>query len=367
MPFVNVRTRQAEAATPSPTTHGFTLLELMLAITIFALVSVAILAVFRTGTRTYELSHREMMLLQRSRYVFETLENDLMNLFYRDETSYNVQARRSIEEYQQYYLEAERTGNWETFRDRYGPRERRRGENPESDPNYVGNPFEKAKLIDLQFVGQDGDERDSLTFTTHRPLSLGGNYQFWGLERVEYNIEGEFLIRSVQDVGTPPRSWDNQVLQKEEPPRYSIVAEGVQAFDLNYAFWWDNQWYETSSWSSSNRQIRNSQYLLGDYERDERDHRAGLPVPGAPGWNDYLNELDDQPLDRLPTYVRVRVVLADPKSPQRQHEMVRVFRVPNSMESWRPNRDIEDEDRDVERDLRDKQYVPVRPGALRKR
>ncbi|MDK2971030.1 MAG: hypothetical protein PWP23_785 [Candidatus Sumerlaeota bacterium] len=348
---------------------AFTLLELVLAITIFALISVAVLAVFRTGTRTYSASHREMLLLQRSRYVFDSFESDISNLFYRDETSYNVQAREDIQEYQQYYLEADRTGDWDAFEERYGPRDR---DEADSDPNYVGNPFEKAKLIDLQFVGvssedSDGLAKDSITFAIRQPLELGADYHFWGLARVEYNVEGDYLIRSVEDVGTAPRTWDGQVLEKEIPPKYSIVAEGVQAFDLSYAFWWDNQWYETDTWSSSNRQIRNNQYLLGEYDtEDDELLNAGLPVPGASGWNDYLNELEDQPLDRLPTYVRLRVLLSDPENTARTHEMVRVFRIPNSLETWVPNDQLDEDDQEMEREERDEEFVPVFPGALKK-
>jgi prepilin-type N-terminal cleavage/methylation domain-containing protein len=370
---VTPRDRQTARPAPrrAPRAEGFTLLELILAITILALISVAVLAVFRTGTRTYEESHREMLLLQRSRHVFETFEGDIMNLFYRDETSYNVQAREDIQEYQQYYLEAERTGDWDAFEKRYGPRD---DENEaEKDPNYVGNPFEKAKLIDLQFVGQDSEDsdgapRDSITFTIRQPVELGGDYHFWGLARVEYNVEGDFLIRSVEDIGTAPRTWDGEVLEKEEPPAYTVVAEGVTAFDLKYAFWWDNQWYEAESWSSSNRQVRNNQYLLGDYDiEDEELLSAGLPIPGSASWNDYLNELEDQPLDRLPTYVRMTVRLADPRNPARSHQMVRLFRIPNSLETWVPNQQLEEEDQEMEREERDKEFIPIYPGALKKK
>lgn len=346
--------------------RAFTLLELILAITIFALVSVAVLAVFRTGTQAYTETNREMLMLQRSRYVFDTFEDDIMSLFYRDETSYNVESREMIQEYQQVRLEAERTGDWDEFERVYGPREGEADEEDRNDPNYIGNPFDKGKLIDLQFVGENHDEIDSITFAVHEPLELGIDYHFWGLSRVHYTVEGDFLIRSEESVETAPRDWQGEVLEKEEKPTHSIVARDVAVFDLSYAFWWDNQWYEVENWSSSNRQVRNPQQLLGEYDYDEDDVRIGQLQPGAPGWNDYLNELENQPLDRVPTYVRLRLGLTDPENEERVFEMTRIFRIPNSQETWVINEQIEEEDQEMEREMRDDEYTPVFPGALRK-
>jgi len=352
---------------------GFTLLELMVAVTIFAIISVAVLAVFRTGTRAYQNSHREADVLRRARFAMDTFETDIQTIFYRDETSYNVQARRRLELYQTEFLEAERTRNWEAFESKYGPEgsrgRRDGGDGAAEDPDRIGNPFEKGRIIDLNFVGEDSDAQDTLTFAVQYRPEVGRKSLLWGLSRVKWAVDNGVLIRSAESVEAPPRDWMGEVLEKPEKPEHLIVAEGVQEFDLAYAFWFDNQWYEVGQWSSANRQIRNSLYLLGEYEFDEREQQQierGQVVPGAEGWNEFLNESDGQPLDRVPTYVRVKMAISDPVNPKRLTRLMRVIRVPNSQETYLPNGDLEEDEQETERELRDDEYLPVFPGAMEK-
>lgn len=344
-------------------TKGFTILEIILATTLFALISVAVFGVFRTGTRAYNDARREAAVLQRSRFIFDTLESDIANLFYMDETAYNVQAERMLKKYEEDRLEAEEKDDWKSFELKYGPIDKRKDEN---DPNYVGNPFEKVRMIDLQFSGEDRAEADGISFAVYQPFRVGGVYYLGGLQRVHYAVDNGVLIRSIESVEANPRTWTGEVLAKENPPQHMIVSEGVMGLDLKYGFWVDNQWYEVDAWNSANRQIRNPSYLLGEYELKENDDGQIVFGPGAPGWNEYLNDLTNQPLDRLPAYIRVKLEVADPENSARKHTFARLFRVPNSQETWSINRNLEEEEQEMERQERDQQYSPVFPGALRK-
>lgn len=340
---------------------AFTLLELVMAITVLALVSVAVMAVFSTGTRSFRMSNREVQVMQRARYSLDAIERDLGNLFYLDEDKYNVQARQRLEEYQEDMLEAEKTGDWEEFERRYKPRDN----DPRAldDPNYRGNPFEEGRIIDLQMVGEEQGKTDKVTFAIKPATGPGEDLELWGLARVTYTVTSGLLVRSVEGVEVPPRSWDGEEQEKPIPPRHAILAEGVVAFDLAYAFWWDYQWYETTSWESSDRSIRNPKTLLGDYDDDEETNRQGESTTGDSDSEDGDN---DSPFDQVPAYVRIHLELEDPENPGRTTQLMRIVKLPTSQETWFPNIDLDEEERDMERDARDTQYVPVFPGALRK-
>ncbi|MBI5154766.1 hypothetical protein HZA57_05970, partial [Candidatus Poribacteria bacterium] len=298
------------------------------------------------------------------RYILDTMEKDVSNIFYRDETSYNVQARQRLEEYQRALLDAEANDSWEDFELRYGPRDDET-ERPDGQ-TYIGNPFEQGRLIDLQFSGEDSEEQDTITFASRRPFTLGADYSEWGLARISYAVDNGVLIRSLEDVETPPRTWDGKVLEKETPPQHSIIAEGVVEFNLTYGFWYDNQWYEVDHWSSGDRQIRNPNYLLGEYSEEELATIQGGGVGQISNWNDRLNDSDREPLDRVPTYVRVQLALADPENEKRLTRWNRILRIPNSQETWVFNGHLDEDQQAMERTFRDQNYTPVYPGALRK-
>ncbi len=82
------------------------MLEVMVAVTIFSLISVIIFSVFRTSMRSHEIGVRESEQIQRARFIVDSLERDINNIFFRDETSYNVQITRLIEEFERIRLAA---------------------------------------------------------------------------------------------------------------------------------------------------------------------------------------------------------------------------------------------------------------------
>ena len=356
--------RDVRAPQKRGTQMGFSLLEVLIATTIFALISVAVFQTFRVGTSAYSSGLREAAVLQRARFALDALDQDFDTLFFRDETSYNVAARKLIEEYERARLDAEETNDWSKFEEVYGPEDG--GEAKDKGSNFVGNPFEQGRLIDLQILGEDSQDQDAIAFAVRRPYGVGGKMYPFGLARVRYSLQGDVLVRSIESVEDAPRDWQGQELERKMPPDYTLVAQGVQKFDLKYAFWNDNQWYEVDSWNSANRQIRNPDYLLGDYEVDDDDAAAGIAVLGSDLYNELLNEQERQPYDRVPAYVRVHLEISDPESPARVRQFERIYRLPGSVETWVPNKKIEEEDQEEERMERDNRYTLVYPGALRK-
>lgn len=363
--------------------RGFTVIEIMIAVTIFSLVAVVIFSVFRTAVRTQATSQRETEMLERSRFVMDTLDRDFTNIFFRDETAYNVTVSNMIEKMEQERLRAEETGDWTQFEAQFGRihDDGKKKKEDEADPT-VGNPYEKGRIIDLQFKAQDAGKTDKINFAIADRLGLGTPYQPWGLARVEYAVDKGWLIRREQTVETEKRDLQGESLGLPTIPRVTKLAEGVEEFDLSYAFWFDNTWYEVDSWESANRQIRNPRQILGTYESEElkqsndtggdngnapRNEAGGTIRPGDPGWNEYLNDLDSEPLDRLPAYVRVRLVLAAPESPSRKHLFSRIFRIGMAEETWTPGRELNEEQREEEQTIRDDKFRRIRPGVTRPR
>lgn len=347
---------------------AFTLIELLLAVTIMALISIAVFSVFKVATDTYKTGNEESTIIQRGRYALDNFETDLMAIYYLPETAYDVRAREEIEEYQTLFLQAERENDWKEFEEKYGPNDPQK---ERDEPPYQGNPFENNRLMDLQFLGEDNGETDSVIFSRHLTFEPGGYYFPLGISRVQYQVEGDFLIRSEESVFAPPRTYEGELLEKEEPPRHVILAEGVQEFNISYGFWIDFTWFEIDMWDSTKKQLRNPDFLLGDYD-DEIDDgisspaTGGRPSFGSEGWNDSLNDEDSEPYDALPTYVRVSLKLSDPDTPEKTTAFTRLYRVPGAVEFWRPTEELDEDDRDEELDIRKDDYIEVQPGALRK-
>lgn len=353
--------------------QGFTLIEVMLAVTIMALISIAVINVFRVATDSYKAGNRETQILQRGRYIFDSLEQDLLQVYYLPETSYNVKTREVIEQYQLDLLEAEETNDFEAFEKKYGPIDKKEEKN---DPEYVGNPFEEHVLIDLQFFGEDGTDQDIIKFTTANNFEVGARYFKYGLKRVEYKVDGGLLIRTEETIEANKRDFEGIILEKETPPIHTIIASGVEKFDLTYCFWVDNAWFEVDTWQSTGKQLRNSNYILGEYDFEKEGAQSGnqnedLPQDeaafGSEGWNESLNDSNQEQFDGLPAYVRVNVVLRDPDDEKSNKlPFSRLFQIPGAVETWVANKKLEEDDRDNEINLRQDEYTEVYPGALKK-
>ena len=347
---------------PTQRRGGFTVLEVMIAVTIFALVSVVIFVVFRSAVRSQEAAERGSQNIERARYVMDSLRRDTANIFFRDETSYNIAATSLIENMEQLRLQAEESGDWSQFNSVYGD-----PSDPESEKTAsIGNPYEKVRVIDLQMVGTDSGDLDTLSFSTSTPLKRGATYHPWGVGRVTYKVDGNWLVRTVDTIETERRDVYGNATTDRMPPEFVKIAEGVKKFNIDYAFWYDNQWYETSSWNSAARQIRNPRFVLGTYdELTDKINTNGLS-PGQEGWNNSLNDQFNEPLDRLPAYIRVRLEFADLKNPGRVEDFESIIRIYMAEETYTPTTEITEDIREEERTTRDTDYLPVYPGILKK-
>ena len=75
---------------------AFTLIEVLLAVTIASIVMTSVMATFHTAIKAYRMGMGHSESEQRARYIMNKIASDLRNLFYLDPNSYN-KYRRQIE------------------------------------------------------------------------------------------------------------------------------------------------------------------------------------------------------------------------------------------------------------------------------
>jgi prepilin-type N-terminal cleavage/methylation domain-containing protein len=350
------------------TRKGFTVLEVLVAITIFSIVSLVIFTVFGTAIRSRDIGQREIRMIEDARFAMDTIERDITNIFFRDETAYNVAISRLIEEMEMDRLRAEADGNWDSFFQRWGnPDEDRREQNPE-----IGDPYKRGRVIDLQMMASNGSKTDDITFAILDSLTVGKPYRAWGLSRVSYSVDSGILLRKSETVETERRNTLGESLGRPDIPRVAKVAERVEEFKLSFAFWYDGTWYEAEDWDSTRRQTRNPRFILGSYEnewlgrtadlRDSVRDNPGELLPGDDGWNEYINDLRSEPLDRLPAYIRVRLTLHGKDNEARKETFERILRVPAAEETYVPIEMLDERGVESERELRDQRYRRIFPG-----
>lgn len=322
------------------TDGGFTMLEVLLAAVIFAILGVMILATFRTGTRAYERADRESQIVDRARFVFDTLERDILSVYFRLETEYNITMRGKINELDRDLQQAMDLGDEDRLR-RY---------TDEEAPGYIGNPYEYGMLLDLQMVGEPKSDDSRLTFAAYHPVIPGRPSTPWGLARLTYESSGGVLVRTVDSVmDTGIRDIYGEVLETPEPPHREILARGVKRFQLRYGYWFDEVWLESDHWNSNDKDIRSSFNVLSPEDALETEQ-----------WEEQESAesrrrrilREQAPQDGLPAYVRVLLELADPKSPRHIRRFQTVMRFPVALETFVPNPDLDPERRDEEIDLR---------------
>lgn len=340
---------------------------MLIAATLLAIVATLIFTVFRSATSSMTRAHAETNMMQRVRFAMDAIESDLQNVHYRDETTYNTYMTAILNQFEAARIEAELTDDYSNFEAIYGENDDR---NSDEDTGYIGNPYEKGRLIDLSFSGDAG----GLTFSRVRKRIPGVSEFPLGLSRVRYSVSGGTLMRSEEPVEIPEMSIYGEVEERDEPPREEPLAEGVTKFDLAFMFWYDNQWYETPKWDSSERLIRSAYHRLvpeserrfssSSSESDRQDPEA--LQPGDPGWNEYLNAQTSEPFDGLPAYVRIRLAIArDPERPEVGNRVFqRIVRVPGSQESFVRDDSMDEKVADAEAAARDDTYVGVLPGVM---
>jgi hypothetical protein len=138
----------------------------------------------------------------------------------------------------------------------------------------------------------------------------------------------------------------------------------VTQFELHYAFWYDGQWFETSSWDSSSRTTRNPRAYKSKEAQEFYNRVEGGVPQDDPRFTDVLNSLETEPLDRTPAYVRIKLAVADPRRPNAVRHFTRIVRIPGALETYTLSPDMPDSVADAERRAREDQYEPIYPGVL---
>lgn len=326
--------------------RGFTLLEVLLAAVIFAILGIIVLATFRTGTRAYETAQRQTQLLDRAQFVFDSMTSDIHASFTMAETEYNRSMRNKIEELEMAISEAQNANNWDTFFQKYGNPDKPGSTTGGDGTAYAGNPFEQGILVDLAMVGEGGGEDTMLSFVRTTPTGEGGGETEWGLMRVRYEARGGLLVRSEESIIDPVRNVFGQYIEPPPPRRQTILAEGVKALDIKYGFWFDEVWIEQPEWQSNSHTARNSMNVETPDPDPARQER--LNDPNSPEYAQrQLVEISTPP-DGMPGYARITLELADPRSPQRSELFTTIIRFPTSQETFVPNTQLDTDRRDGE-------------------
>lgn len=318
---------------------AFTLLEVLLAITIFSLVVVSLYTTFQVGLRAYSSGQKEIDRMQHSRVLFESLSRDLRSVYYSPETAYNINLRRSLTRFQEELMKAEMEGRIDEFLN-----------GVEDDPKNPGarNPYESGLEIDLQFKGENSDKLDRLTFVRYQYDDGITRIQPWSLSRIEYYVEDDTLIRSEEDIIQPMKDLEGVEIE-EKVPRKDPLAKGVKKFNIQYGYFYQDDWMMADDWESSAKRYRNP--LM---ELDEED----------PDYPEKLKQEQLKPEDGLPAFVRISMDIVEPdknksvgKNPRdkkkgRTLSFTTLVRIPTAQENYLPS--LEEEDERDEKSVKEK-------------
>lgn len=310
------------------TQTAFTLLEVILAMTIFGLVTLGVLATFRTATRSYERSGRAMAGLQSARAIQDTIGRDLRSAFLVNETNYGVRL----------------PGN-ESQSDAPPPVLPESGTGSSADPLSYGQAglvedqieYDSSLEADLSFTLTGGTGKDELSFVRRlRPVASSRVPPPGALVRVTYTVDGDDrLVRRTQIVyGEAALYYPEPGMTREEAeqarrdqivfeePKEEFLAEGVEVFDVRCIHWADGQWLATDQWDSSEVRARDP---LADQSLPEDDPNAGL-----------FNALRDRtPEDGLPAALEVHLGLRDALGGRTRLSRL-LIPIPPAQETWAP-------------------------------
>jgi len=176
---------------PRARSAGFTLLEVVIAATIFAIAAGALVMTFSIGIRAWRASETGSEALQTARIAQEVILRDLHNLAYLSEPEYNTAFRRGLEQFWR-ALETERRRQEDAAR----PERRRDAPGNEADP--LDPHAELGRVpqpIDLTFQGQDGGLTDTLSFARHQRPRSTDEAEGLGIIGVRYYVKDGVLYR----------------------------------------------------------------------------------------------------------------------------------------------------------------------------
>jgi major type 1 subunit fimbrin (pilin) len=331
-----IRNPQSAIRNPLSSRAGagaFTLLEVLLAMTIFAVCVSALYNTFRVSTRAFETGRESAEMMQTLRFSLEIVVRDLKSIRFQDKYDQKFQfLERLVFQHQEQILRDLNDGK------------------PVSIPGLISHPQGEAENMkdfvglraNLRFVGSSSGEAGVLEFSHCLPSDGTTDNSYLGAERVKYFVANNNLYRQRSRVfcamelnpglggelvkireaseaarqqaadakmpfldfwalgaqGTlPPQlappvepNFFVEVPQPPEPPE--LIARNVTVFDLTYGYYADGDWKEAESWDSDAKQYRTPPF----------DFQTNDPLFG-PRLSSYQNRSNDN----LPSYVKIRV------------------------------------------------------------
>jgi prepilin-type N-terminal cleavage/methylation domain-containing protein len=311
--------------------RGFTLLEVLLAMAIFAVCVSALYSSFRVSSRAFEMGRESAEMMQSLRFSQDIVVRDLKSVRFQDKYDEKYMfLQKMVFQNQEQILKNLDDGKQMTI-----PGLLSFAKDAEI-PNFVG------LRANLRFVGTQGDDLDTIEFSRYLPSDGTTDNSYLGVERVKYFVAdgdlyrqrsrvfrpmqlnpnlGEELVKireaceaakqraadagipyvdfwSLAAQGTlPPQFMPSvqpdffvEVPQKMEPPE--LLARNVTVFDLSYGFYADEQWKETGYWDSDAKQFRTPPF----------DFLANDPL-----FTSRLQNYQQRTNDNLPSYVKIRI------------------------------------------------------------
>lgn len=271
---------------------AFTLLEVLLAVTIFMICTASLFLTFRTGIRAWESGHGASNVFQTARACRAIFIRDLNNVFYRLEEEYNNTFRNQMNQVRmmregQLDQEQQKRRDRGRATDTSGQPPPQGGQRNIPAPDFAMN--EIAIPVNLSFQGEDRGMFDSIVFTRLHRTRPFDDHKSWGLRRIRYYVEENTLYReestpfglnddsAVQEVleyyeqeifgdvrgGQRHLFTNSEIYENTEgavaPPIPTVVeplADGIEYFDITYGYFRTEAWQEVKSWDSGAYQYR---------------------------------------------------------------------------------------------------------------
>lgn len=274
---------------------GFTLLEIVVALTIFGITLAALFTSFRTGLKAYEMGVTHAEAQQTGRYAVNQFSQDLRSIFYKSANEYNVTRRQRealLEQREQQQLQG-------------------RGNNEMEDETLP----ELGPAIDLSFLGEDGGEEDQVSFVHMQGTKKSEERALWGLERVRYFISNGALYRSTEDITAPEVDENGYEIPKATPPRVDKIANNAVGLDIKYGYYYDGQYLMADDWDSNASQYRNPESEEDEDITTPAGDQGGMAVSQQNQQGQQQQQ--QQKSDELPGWVEVTFKFSDPRNENR--------------------------------------------------
>ncbi len=283
---------------------GFSLLEILLAVTIFSIVTSAIYTTFRSATRAYDIGITSGKILQTGRVSVDVVSKDIKSCIYKTETTYNIMYNQRLN----------------AIRDEYNNSQQKVFDRKRFEE--MIDTFNTENIaIDLGFRGGGSDisfvRRQIDTPSARR---LQPNH----LARVHYFIQERELMREETNIFKNPIDYLTEEVVPQQPHPETIVQD-VDEFVLKYGYYYDGEWREADDWDSSSHNHRVDQMAIPPND---------LMLERLQG--NIQQVIGRAPEDGLPGYVRIKISMADPKKKGHKNTFEKIVNLANAAETHVP-------------------------------